>query len=560
MIHFSPDGSMLTYLASPPGSLSRTLCTLDLASGAAANVLQDSADETSYSMEEKLRRERLRLLHTGVSHYEWASEGTNMLIPQGSRSLVVLSKLGGEPLVIIDADKAASKGELPPEGTIMDPKLSSDGKLCVFVYSQEVYACLTDGSMMASPVQLTEGARGTALHNGSADFLAQEEMDRVEGFWVSPDNGTLAFEQFDESHIPLFTIPHYGDEPHEAETHRYPFAGAANPRVKLGLVPISLGRGGAPATPAAMHAANPIWVDLGADEDIYLARVHWKGPQSLLVQVLNRHQTELRLLLVDAASGASTPLLVERSDTYVNLHDNYVGLVDGGFVWASEASGFRHLAVHNADGTRRVQLTCGEWVVDRTCRDMVDERGNGSFGAVVYFEGNRDDPRERQLYRVPLQGGAITRVTREEGTHTVELSRDFSTFVDAYHGLGEPQTVRVCSLADGSPLRVIFESRHPDLVRLRPHLEPPRMVSFPSTDGAVTLYACVYVPPIAVFGEGPYPTMVEVYGGPHLQTVTKSWGCTADLRAHHLRLSGYLVIKLDNRGSDRRCAPRASRL
>ena len=573
LINFSPDGTCLTYLASPPGSLSRTLCKQDLATGEVSTVLQDSSDESSYSLEEKLRRERLRLLHTGVSHYEWASESTNLLIPQGSRVLVVLSKLSDEPCVIVDADKAG----LPKEGTIMDPKLSSDGKLCVFVLAQEVYACATDGSMVAHPVQLTSGARGTALNNGSADFLAQEEMDRMEGFWVSPDNRTLAFEQFDESHIPLFTLPHYGDDPNEVETHRYPFAGAANPKVKLGLVqfiectvpippPSPMSRSpspremrhspqGSPRDTAGEEGAqdigafSPIWVDLGADEDIYIARVDWKDSQSLLVQVQNRHQTENKLLLVDAATGSTTTLLTERDPKYVNLHLNLVPLADGDFIWSSEESGFMHLAVHNADGTKRIQLTSGGWVVDGTCKSMVDE-GVGT----VYFLGNKTDLREKHLYKVPLIGGAITQVTQESGMHTVKLSRNFSTFVDSYNGLGRPACVRVCSLSDGAVLRVIFESTHPDLIRLRPLLEPPEMVSFPSTDGKVTLFAAVYKPPASIFGRGPFPTVVEVYGGPHLQNVTKSWGCTADLRAHHLRLSGYLVLKLDNRGSARRCA------
>ena len=543
MLSVSPDGSALTYLASPPGSLSRTLCKLDLASGAVETVLHDAADESSYSMEEKLRRERMRLLHTGVSHYEWASKGTNMLIPQGSRALVCLSRLGDEPLVIVDADRA----NLPKEGTIMDPKLSSDGKLCVFVLAQEVYACTTDGSMVASPTQLTGGARGTALNNGSADFLAQEEMDRMEGFWISPDNLTLAFEQFDESHIPLFTIPHYGDDPHDLETHRYPFAGAANPKVKLGLDPIAVaGKGAVPKA--------PVWVDLGPSEDIYIARVDWRDARSLLVQLQDRRQTEIRLLLVDAATGKTTLLLKELSSTWVNLHYNLVPLSDGGFLWSSEASGFMHLAVHNADGTKRVQLTSGEWTVDATGRDMVDERGG-----CVYFLGNKSDPREKHLYKVPLTGGAITQVTREEGMHAAKLSRDFTTFIDTYSGLGEPVSVRVCSLRDGGVLRTVFESKPPELIRLRPLLEPPEMVSFPSADGKVTLYAAVYKPPESVFGKGPFPLMVEVYGGPHLQTVTKSWGCTADLRAHYLRLSGYAVIKVDNRGSPRRCVPPPSR-
>jgi len=41
----------------------------------------------------------------------------------------------------------------------------------------------------------------------------------------------------DERHIPEYRIMHQGkDAPSSQEDHRYPFAGAANPRVRLGIV------------------------------------------------------------------------------------------------------------------------------------------------------------------------------------------------------------------------------------------------------------------------------------------------------------------------------------
>ena len=43
-----------------------------------------------------------------------------------------------------------------------------------------------------------------------------------------------------------------------------------------------------------------------------------------------------------------------------------------------------------------------------------------------------------------------------------------------------------------------------------------------------------------------------MYGGPHAQRVINSWGLTADMRAQYLAQQGFLVFKLDNRGSARR--------
>lgn len=571
-VEFAPSNDQITYLASAPGALAQTLFALDIKSGKVKELVASNADEASYSAEEKLRRERLRLLHTGVTDYSWAPTTSLMLIPQGGRSLAIIETPGAAPQPLFD--ERTQQGDLPAgEAPIIDATLSQDGKVCCFVCDREVYACATNGKG-GGPVQLTHGARGTERSNGVANFIAQEEMDRMEGYWISPpaSDGSLllAFEQCDESAIPLFTIPHHVDDSQAQETHRYPFAGAENPKVRIGVVPIRLTQTATALQATAVQAvasfltlsptsrapSTPvIWLELGANtsEEIYVARVAWRDAHHLLVQTQDRRQTELRLLLVDARTGQSSVLLVERAATWVNLHRALVPLRDGGFVWASERTGFRHLAVHNADGSLRRALTSGEWVVDHTDKSMVDEaRGR------LFLLGNQGDARQRHLFVLSLQNGSLfvknglKQLTRDAGMHSVSLSRDFEHFIDTFSTARTPLEVRICETADGAVLRTIFTSKDPELGRLRPHLEPPTFVSIPSADGAVTLHAALYKPPPETFGPGPYPLVVSVYGGPHVQRVCDSWALTADLRSQHLRLKGYLVLKLDNRGSDRR--------
>jgi len=245
----------------------------------------------------------------------------------------------------------------------------------------------------------------------------------------------------------------------------------------------------------------------------------------------------------------STQLLADKNlASWVNLHDSFVPLKCGDFIWASEASGFRHLTLHSASGALKTTLTSGRWVVDMTCSKMVDEEGG-----FAYFVGNRDDPKQAHLFRVPLAGGAVKQVTAGGGTHSVKLNRTFDHFVDRYHSVCQPVVVRLCSLADGSVLRVLHScSTEPDVIRLRPHLLPPKFVFLPSSDGSVSLQAALYIPPSETYGKGPHPTIVCTYGGPGVQSVANSWLMSADLRAQYLRLKGYLVLKLDNRGSARR--------
>ena len=79
--------------------------------------------------------------------------------------------------------------------------------------------------------------------NGVADYCAMEEMDRYEGFWLSPKGDRVCFEQVDETDVYLLKIPRPGDagDPGAAEEHRYPFSGATNPSVKLGVVGVNGG-------------------------------------------------------------------------------------------------------------------------------------------------------------------------------------------------------------------------------------------------------------------------------------------------------------------------------
>ena len=152
------------------------------------------------------------------------------------------------------------------------------------------------------------------------------------GFWVSKSGGAVAFEEVDEQHIPEFAIMHAGEEePHaNNEAHRYPFAGAANPKVRLGVVGTDGG------------SVEPTWFDLTAahGEDFYLARVNWatdaSGAEVVLAQVESRDQRSLSLLRLDPASGGVSTLFTERSDEWINLHDVLAPLQGGELLWTSE--------------------------------------------------------------------------------------------------------------------------------------------------------------------------------------------------------------------------------
>jgi dipeptidyl-peptidase-4 len=169
-------------------------------------------------------------------------------------------------------------------------------------------------------------------------------------------------------------------------------------------------------------------------------------------------------------------------------------------------------------------------------------------GQQVYFTASLPSPLERQLYRVAFSGGEPQRLTFEAGTHRVVCDHACRRFVDSCNSLEHPTRVALHSLEDGAQLAVMHDQEDE---RIRQYgLQPPRLVELRNRDGD-RLHGAVFQPP-AQYGDGPFATIVFVYGGPHSQLVANHWNLTANLRAQYLRSQGFLVFVLDNRGTSRR--------
>jgi dipeptidyl-peptidase-4 len=515
---FSADDRSITYLFSPDNSLTRRLFAYDPEKGE-SRLVGDFAEQRAgndETIEEALRRERQRLRERGITQYAWAEGANRLLIPLEDR-LYILDSSDKAPRLILDAQ----------ESPLQDAQISPDGAWVAYVQEGELHVLSCEGG---APQQITSGAKPQGKTNGLAEYIAQEEMDRSHGFWWSPDSRWLAFEEVDETHIPVFRIMHLGKDQVGAgaqEDHHYPFAGKENARVRLGVVP--------------RQGGEPVWMDLGPDADIYLARVDWLPYGSLAAQILNREQTRLDLVRLDAHSGRRQALLSESNPVWVNLHDLFRPLKSGGFIWASERSGFRHLYLYDAQGKLIGPLTQGEWMVDEIVG--VDEAGQQ-----VYFSASQPTALERHLYRVAISGGEPQLLTFEPGTHRVVCDHACRRFVDICHAIDHPARVTLRSLEDGDCLAVIYGQTD---TRIRQYsLQPPRLVELRNRNGDL-LHGAVFQPP-ASFGGGPFPTIVFVYGGPHSQLVANHWNLTANLRAQYLRSQGFLVLVLDNRGTSRR--------
>ena len=294
-----------------------------------------------------------------------------------------------------------------------------------------------------------------------------------------------------------------------------------------------------------LASGNTQWVDLGKEQDIYLARVNWmKDSQTLTYQWQSRDQKTLELRAFNSQSGKQNTLLTELSNTWVNLNDDLHFLNDQKhFIWASEKSGFKHLYLYKNDGTLVRQLTQGDWVVDEI--EAINEKQG-----LIYFTGRANTPLEQHIYTVSIAGGDIKKLSQRSGTHVPSFSDDASVYVDKFSTVNTPWQVSLHQ-ADGKHLAWLNENAikgsHP-LEALQSDWVEPTLDSFVSDDGT-ELYYRLYKPKKI---QGKHPVIVYVYGGPHAQVVTNSWGGNRGLLMQYWANKGYVVFSVDNRGSNYR--------
>ncbi|CAI6004620.1 unnamed protein product [Closterium sp. NIES-64] len=312
---------------------------------------------------------------------------------------------------------------------------------------------------------------------------------------------------------------------HEGDAGNLPGRDAGEPALpeKEASAIATAGSSGSGNGTAAAAAAATAAVDDDDDDEEYLARVSWLPDGRLSAQVQNRRQTRLKLLRFDPTTGSRDLVLTETNPLWVNLHDCFTPLVKsggelrGGFLWASERTGFRHLYLYAGSGRCVGAVTAGEWMVEQVA-------GLDEGAGLVYFTGTMDSALESHLYVTSLFGGvegagggaglgpalgadkrdAFSRYEQQQqqqqqqmvpmvldsgpGRHLVVLDHSLQRFVDLVDSLDSPPAVRLCCLASGRVLAVIFQQHSPNPRVQRLQLRPPELVEVTAADVLAVIF------------------------------------------------------------------------
>jgi dipeptidyl-peptidase-4 len=411
-------------------------------------------------------------------------------------------------------------------------RLSPDGNRAAFVRRNNLYVLdLASGAEIA----LTRDGSATVLNGTLSGVYWEESFDHEDaGYWWSPDSTAIAFLRSDESAVSVVTFSDFTPPVPNIIEQRYPKPGGVNPTVRLGIVDV---RGGRTA-----------WLDPSAAPYEYILGVEWlPDSRRVAVQVTNRAQTRLDLLVVGRSDAEAKRVLTETDDAWVTQHD--VTFLEGGarFLWTSERDGFTHLYLFSADGSLISRLTRGEWSV----------RGPGSFfGApldsswvdeaqgLVYFTALERSPAERHLYRVRLDGTGFERISRAGGIHRPHFSPDRRFYLDAHSSHAGPPSL-LLRAADGTE-RVVVAPPRTDLVDGL-ELAGPEFTTIAAADGFAM--PARIVRPNGFDRSRRYPVILYVYGGPSAPMVRDAWPDETGYFEQVLVREGYVVVQVDNRSA-----------
>ena len=517
-VSLSPDGQLVAFLRSRPDNVDvQDLWAAPTGAGEPYKLIDARAlvpDAGELSEAEKARRERMRISARGVVDYSWDLQGRYILAP-----------LEGDIFLANRADGKVRRLTQTPADEI-DAKVSPKGSYVSYVRDQNLIVYdLASGK----ETPITDDGAGLITW-ATAEFIAQEEMDRDTGYWWSPDERYIAMTRVDESPVdvvPRFEITGGGATMVE---QRYPRAGRPNAVVELYV--------------RDLQSGARVKVGLGANTDIYLARVNWSGDgRTLYVQRQSRDQKTLDLLSVDPTTGASRVILSQKAQAWVDLNDDFRVLSDGRFIWSNEDSGWRHLYLYDRNGRRLRAITRGDYPVKHL--DGVNEQTGD-----VYFTASMRDgkelPIEQQMFRANLNRTVDpVAVTPGGGWWTVSVNGPATAYVGNYSDPATPPQSALYRI-DGTRVRWIEENRldagHP----FAPYASRLRAPEFGTMQShGQTLVWRMTTPP-DFDPSKTYPVVMQVYGGPGTGAgVQKSW---QPLTNQLLTEAGYIVFRVDNRG------------
>ncbi len=362
--------------------------------------------------------------------------------------------------------------------------------------------------------------------NGGA--VHQQEFGIHEGIFWAPDASKFAFYRMDQRSVSKYPMVGIDPRPRDVSYIHYPMCGMDSHTVKVGIYDLA--------------TQKLTWVDENPSH--YLAGITF-SPDSrhLYISVIPRDQKSHKLKQFDAKTGKKIrTVFAETNDKYLEPQHAPLFINDEKLVILSRNKGALHPYIVDLKASEVTPL-----VDEEAIWEISDLGGLDANKENLFFHANISDPRDQHYYRLNLTTQTFTQLTTEQGVHQVRRSKDEAYLLDE---VSTPEVEYKFNLLDKDGKKLysyVAENRMhtEDLGTTTP------VVLAGDDECPHDLYGCITVPRDFDPCKS-YPTIVYVYGGPHVQLVRRTYHYGATLFDHDLARQGYIVFMLDSRGSANR--------
>lgn len=463
--------------------------------------------------------------HPEFDEYSFSADERLLLVPTASEQIYRHSSRSD--FVVINLENKTADYLSRTGGKQLYAEFSPDGKYVGFVRDNDLF--IKDLTSLKE-IRVTNDGKQNAIINGASDWVYEEEFALKQSFFWSPDGKKLAWLRFDESKVKEFNMVMYGSLYPTDYRYKYPKAGEENAAVGTYVYDIESGK--------------TVKMQSGDDPNQYTPRVVWNANGSALcITRLNRLQNHLELLMANPNDGSVKLLHEEKSNTYIDVHDNLMFLKNGRqFLWSSEKDGWNRVWLIDIEGKKEIALT--EPGVDVTAVYGVDE----SKGT-LWYQAAWPDPMSRTVFSVKLNGKGQKKLVKEGGHIDAEFSSDYSFALLTRSDAGKPLSFQ---LFDGSGKWIRTLQSNAKLIETLSgyELSKKEFLQIPNASGLM-LNAWM-IKPSNFDPTKKYPVFMTVYGGPGHNTVEDQWEGANCLWHQMLAQKGYIVVSVDNRGTGNR--------
>lgn len=463
--------------------------------------------------------------HPEFDEYSFSADERLLLVPTASEQIYRHSSRSD--FVVINLENKTADYLSRTGGKQLYAEFSPDGKYVGFVRDNDLF--IKDLTSLKE-IRVTNDGKQNAIINGASDWVYEEEFALKQSFFWSPDGKKLAWLRFDESKVKEFNMVMYGSLYPTDYRYKYPKAGEENAAVGTYVYDIESGK--------------TVKMQSGDDPNQYTPRVVWNANGSALcITRLNRLQNHLELLMANPNDGSVKLLHEEKSNTYIDVHDNLMFLKNGRqFLWSSEKDGWNRVWLIDIEGKKEIALT--EPGVDVTAVYGVDE----SKGT-LWYQAAWPDPMSRTVFSVKLNGKGQKKLVKEGGHIDAEFSSDYSFALLTRSDAGKPLSFQ---LFDGSGKWIRTLQSNAKLIETLSgyELSKKEFLQIPNASGLM-LNAWM-IKPSNFDPTKKYPVFMTVYGGPGHNTVEDQWEGANYLWHQMLAQKGYIVVSVDNRGTGNR--------